>query len=724
MSEETPIQKTLNDILQTQSFDRLTSFVEAESWNVMNQDEKKLLAKLFVMAAERELKQPTSLDPIAAAKKSFTTALNLAPNDPIIWYRRGLAFSLQDIPSLLEEGSLCFEKAISLKETFFDAWYAWGNVLVRRGVVLNEPSFFSQAEEKFKKAESLLEHVDEQNEFYWHYGLAYFMIGRHSGEAIDLHQAVRCYRKARDLGLARLDFYNDFANALVELSLLINCQELLFEAIELYLHSLDTNDPSQDSAREIAVRYCNLGACYQYLFEFHHEETFFKQAQECFANATKHNANFGNAWAFWGYLLLYAAKLWQDVTFLESCLDKFSRLADFCEDKPMLLARMSEAFSIYGSHHEDLKYLTDADEIAKAAIEAGSDVPYTWSSAALANLEMGRYFGDDKYFQTAIEHSEKALAINPKIGMSAHILAVAKFSLGETRGELDLMQEAVNAFLHASKSEVGRFGYLWNDWGIALLNLADITHEKRYVQEAIEKFEQGLLLHEHVNPAWLVNYGSALDYWGDLTDDESYYEKAIEVLNHALSLDTTNTQARYHLGLALCHLGELTSDLATLQKAIIELQQVLQEDVEDDTAWNDLGMAFLHVAEMTKDPSGHESSQEVQTSLLQLGEQHFLQALSLGNQHVYYNLACVSALLGKEQETLFYLEKGAACQLLPPLAEIIEDEWLDSIKDVPSFQEFLNRLAKQDDVSQDDFSHDDYNEDDFSQDDFRHDDLN
>jgi len=48
----------------------------------------------------------------------------------------------------------------------------------------------------------------------------------------------------------------------------------------------------------MAVRYCNLGACYQYLFEVHHEETFFKQAEECFLEATTLQPDFGNAWAF------------------------------------------------------------------------------------------------------------------------------------------------------------------------------------------------------------------------------------------------------------------------------------------------------------------------------------------------------------------------------------------------------------------------------------------
>lgn len=685
MNEETPIQKTLSSILQTQSFDQLSHFSDVETWKGMNHDEKSLLAKLFVLAAENELKQPKSPDPIASAKKSFSMASILAPQDPYIWYRRGLAFATQEAQNLLEEASLCFEKTISLKEPFFDAWYAWGNVLVRRGVLLNEPNFFIQAEEKFKNAEFYLDNPELHTEFYWHYGMVYFMTARHSGEAIDLHQAVTLYRNAKELGLSRLDFYNDFANALVELSLLINCHDLLYEAIELYLHSLDTEDPTKEPAKELAVRYCNLGACYQYLFEYHHEETFFKQAQDCFVQATKLNANFGNAWAFWGFLLLYAAKLWQDVNFLESCLDKFSRLAEFCEDKPLLLARMSEAFSIYGSHQEDLKYLNDAEEIAHAAIEAGPEVPYAWAALALAKLELGRYFGDNKYFETAIENAEKGLAINPKVGMSAHILAVSKFSLGESLGDVEYMQEACNAFLVASKSEVGRFGYLWNDWGIAFLNLADITHEQRYVQEAIDKFEQGILLHDHVNPSWLVNYGSALDYWGDLTDEESCYEKAIEVLTHALHIDPTSLQARYHLGLALCHQGELASDLSILQRAIGELQKVVQEDVEDEIAWGDLGMAYLHVAELTSEPN----SADIQRSLYELAEQHFIQALSLGNQHVYYNLVCVYSLLGKTQEAMHYFEKAYLAHLLPPLSDILEDDWLDNLREFPPFQQFI-----------------------------------
>ncbi len=692
MSEDTPIAKTLKEILHTQSFDKLSSFTDQEGWGTLTCDERTLLAKLFVMAAENDLKRATSEELIGSAKKLFYLASTLAPEDAQIWYKRGLSFATQEQAELLEESSLCLEKTTLLDPTFFDGWYAWANVLIRRGITARDPLFFTQAEEKFKTAQGLLSEPEKHIEFYWHYGLCYFMIGRYSGEAGDTHQAISFYRKAKEQGLTRPHFYNDFANALVELSLLINSQDLMYEAIELYLYSLDSKETQDDNSRDVAVRNCNLGACYQYLFEVHHEETYFKQAQECFQEATKLQPDFGNAWAFWGYLLLYAAKLWQDVHLLEGCLEKLSNLSNFADDKPLVLSRMSEAFSLYGGNEEDLKFLTDAQEIAEAATLEGPNDPYPWAALALANLELGRYFSEAMYYHLAVENAERAIALNQKIGMSWHVLAVAKFSLGEFEEDMDLLQkllfESSAAFGLAAKTDVGRFGYMWNDWGIALLNLADVSHERKYVLEAIEKFEQGILLHEQVNPIWLINYASALDFWGDISDDESYYEKAIEVLEHGLSLDASNTLARYHLGLTLCHLGELAGDIAHLHRGIGELQVVLQEDREDDAAWADIGMAYMHVADLTQETQ----DPEVKNSLYNLAEQHFLQAVSLGNQQIYYSLACLYSLQENGPEAHHFLVKAYEAETLPPLSEVLQDRWLDYLRSTPNFQQFLQNV--------------------------------
>jgi tetratricopeptide (TPR) repeat protein len=685
MSDDTPIVKTLKEILHNQSYEQLGLFTDQEVWPTLNDDERILLARLFTMAAESDLSRSSSPESIQSAKKSFDHAAQLAPEDANIWYRRGLSLASLEPPTLLEECTVCLEKASLLDPTRFEIWHLMANVFVRRGMVSKDPAFFTQAEEIFKKAESLRIEPQKNPQFYWHFGIAYFMMGRHSGEAGDTHKAISCYRKAKEEGLRLEVFYNDFANALVELSLLINSNELMFEAIELYLYSLDNAENAADSPRDIAVRYCNLGACYQYLFEIHHEETYFKQAEECYIQSTKILPNFSNAVAFWGYLLLYAAKLWQDVSYLEECIEKLSNLTDYADDKPLVLARMSEAFSLYGANEEELKFLTNAQELAESATIEGSDCPFAWASLALANLELGRYFADPGYFRVAVDAAEKAISLNDKIGMSWHVLAVAKFALGEYENNLQLMQEASVGFSIASKTDVGRFGYMWNDWGISLLCLGDITREKKYIQESIEKFEQAILLHEHVNPVWLVNYGSSLDFWGEIADDEECYEKSVEVLEHALTLDPENIHAKYHLGLALCHLGELTGELTHLHRGIEVLQGLLQEDREDDSAWADLAMAYMHVAEQTQDA-------ELKRSLLHIAEQNFMQAVSLGNQHVFYSIACLHSLLENAPAAYQFLQKAHENDSLPPLNDIMEDRWLDFMRSLPDFTQFLRKL--------------------------------
>jgi tetratricopeptide (TPR) repeat protein len=398
--------------------------------------------------------------------------------------------------------------------------------------------------------------------------------------------------------------------------------------------------------------------------------------------ATKLQQDFGNAWAFWGYMLLYAAKLWQDVSFLEGCIEKLKLIRDFAKDKPLVLARMAEAYSLFGGNEEDLKFLTEAQEIAERATIEGQEVPYTWASLALANLELGRYFSEEGYYILAKENAERALSINDKIGISWHVLAVATFSLGEFDSNLQMMHEATHAFEQASKTDVGRFGYMWNDWGIALLNLADVTRDKKLVQDAIEKFEQAILLHEQVNPIWLINYGSALDFWGDISDEDGCYERAIEVLQHALELDPTNLHARYHLGLALCHQGELTSDLGFLQRGIEELQILIREDMEDEIAWADLGMAYMNVADLTQEL-------RVKKQLYELAEQHFLQAIALGSELVYYNLACLYSLQENGPESFHFFVKASESHTLPPMAEVLEDRWLEYLRSTPNFKQYL-----------------------------------
>jgi hypothetical protein len=70
-----------------------------------------------------------------------------------------------------------------------------------------------------------------------------------------------------------------------------------------------------------------------------------------------------------------------------------------------------------------------------------------------------------------------------------------------------------------------------------------------------------------------------------------------------------------------------------------------------------------------------------------------LTAAKLGNEQALYPLACLHSILGHYETSLMLLEKARVAKSLPPLEELLDDEWLDGLRHTPEFQEFLSILA-------------------------------
>ncbi len=701
MTEETPLQKTLKEIMQTRNFDQLHPYSDSQLWVSMSLDERQALSELFLQAAEAEIKHQKSEEPLReetllVAKKMFHTAVALTPSNPYIWYRRGCAYMGNDEPTFLEEASLCFEQAVTSDPGYFDAWYAWGSVLMHRASLSGELDYINQAKEKFLQAEAQMPaSCDSKAQFFWHFGLVWFTIARTSGEAGDFHTAHQLLRKAFNFGLSRRDFFHDFGNILVALAMLINSQDMLIEAAQWYERSVDIQDNKWESDHEIATRYCNLGSCYKLIFEKSHDTSHYERAKNSYSTALHYRDSLFSAFLFSGILELFAAKLWQNVEHLESSVDmlKQASLQKGFEEHPLLLARWSEAQSLLGYHEESLEQLSKAQDLAKRVLELAPQKAESWFAIALVCYQFGRYFSDHAYFLQACEYAQKGLSQHPEDGQLWHILAVAKFSISETtpdtNTDLSLLEESLLCFHHAAKSDLCQMGCFWNDWGIVLLNIAELTQDPKLLQEALDKFEQAILRQEHTNLEWLVHYASGLDLLGDLTDDEESYERAAQILTHVVTNDPENLTATYQLALVWSHLAELASDLGAYQKAIAYLQKVVEEDPEDEDAWGDLGLAYIHVAELSADPN----EAPVRKSLYELAEHHFLRALSLGNQFVYYHMACLYALQANFPDAVSFLEKALDNKLLPPLEDLMEDEWLEPLIHTSHFQHFKKRFA-------------------------------
>jgi hypothetical protein len=73
-------------------------------------------------------------------------------------------------------------------------------------------------------------------------------------------------------------------------------------------------------------------------------------------------------------------------------------------------------------------------------------------------------------------------------------------------------------------------------------------------------------------------------------------------------------------------------------------------------------------------------------------EQKIVRAGQLGNAAAHYQLACLYSILGRVDEAMLLIRQALAARALPPLEEILEDEWLETLRQTPPFAQFVAEL--------------------------------
>lgn len=682
------IQKKFEDILANKDFDQLSSYTEPSSWKPMTQDERELLAILFVKQGEQQLIHSDS-----SAAESFKLASQIAPRSPAIFFYQALAYTSHDplrqnIRCLTSAGK-ALEKAIQLDPSFIHAWHGWGDVLADIGAFYNDTSIFYQANEKFAEAERLSQHDRSQRPetLFWDWGRCCYKLGNLSGEAVDYFQALEKFRAATSQGMAFGEFYNDFGNLLVAIALLHGREDLFFEAAEQYQKAAD-HFPGQ---YKILL---NLACTYRHLHERFGSEDIFFTADECFERASDMNRDDFDLWLAWGELYANAGKKGHDMVRLQASFAKFET-ANACEpDNPFVMSRWGEALMLAASYEESYELLREAEAKIAAALRGLPNSPAIWHVYGTCLIEFGYYFDSAEYYQQAVEKFMHALTLEDASPLIYHGLALAYFALGEQMSDIAMIEKSIQNYSHLAEFEDQLIPSFWNDWGVALMKLGELTDEKKHVEAAAEKFERAINSKsdeahgENVELEWLYNYGCAMDFLGDFHEDATFYERAIHVLTHVLQIDPTYSHARYNLALALSHLGEINSDIDCFQKSLEHFEVLLQQDSEDEMAWNDWGVTLLNLAVLTHDAFNPTLSQKS----YEQAEGKFLHAIALGHAYSFYNLACLYALINNTTAAMHYIERAGLSNALPSLDDLIHDEWLDNLRNLPAFRNFISQL--------------------------------
>ncbi len=654
-------------------------FEREDPWKEVPLSDRKVLADLLFQRAKKliftEEKQAIRL---------FEVCKTVDPESPEAAFRQSL-FLFDHALHVSGDRYLSLaldyvEKAIASDDSFFDAWYLSGDIFVHLGLFHKDAHYFSQAQERYEKAQTLFRgKTSFLKKLLWDWGLCWYFLGKHSGEAVDIKKAIEKFRQAENLHLTDASFYRDVGNAWAEMGILIKNSLLLEKATDYYQKAVRLHPQYFEG-------WLSLAHTFQYLYRQSKEEKYLTRAHSSYVRASDLKGDHLDLWLNWGNLFLTSGRIKEDIKHLRMSTVKFSRALEIHPDHPDVMSRWGEALIILGNCSGDLAPLKQAEKKILAASEIlprSPDIRYRYGFCLYA---LGQYFSDRDYYVRAIENFEKALTLDGDHFFALNGMGLALYALGDRDGNEKMLRDADAYFRSASEIEKDH-PELWNNWGMTGMRLAEISELREDLEDAVQKFERALACYPSGNPSvqLLYNYGCALDFLGGFTDDPEHFEKSIRVLRTVLKTDPNYVPVHYNLALVYTHLAEISSEVDHYVKAIEEFRHAVEHDPEDEVIWNAWGMTFMHLAQLIREPM----KQDFYEKLMAESEMKLRQAVSLGNPEAFYNLCCYHSLAGNFPEAMHYLHLAERKGALPGAEQLMYDDRIESLRHFPEFRDFL-----------------------------------
>lgn len=587
------------------------------------------------------------------------------------------------LKSLLDDCK-AYEKVIKKNPNQSEARISLATTLFQLGLFHGDPDYFKKAAKKFEEAANVIPAEEMTANFYWHWALALLFQGKHTRDSKDFQAALAHFQTARSKGLDDAAFWNDYGNALVDLSCADGQKEMLYDAAQLYQKATDID-------KNYFPAWMNRACCYQELYQVSGAKPFFQIADEGFAKAAELSKEDISLWIKWGQLYIYSGRITFDINLLKAGIKKFEEGDQYEKNCAILLENWAEGLITLGSVSEDLDILKKGREKILEALELAPDSANAQYIYGKALSEWGRYFEDGKHYLEAVAVFEKGLERHEEEWRLIYGKALALIQLGTLAEDVNYLKDGIACLEQVAALEEGQ-PQLYNEWGAALLYLAESTGSHHYLMDALTKFEYAITMQggdqdlTSIDPVLLFNYSCALDFMGEFTDDPFFHERAIQLFNQLVALDPDFEELRYHFGLAWSHLGELTANKDAFYQAIEQFQRAVTINPEEERAWNDWGLALTHLALLDQEIESEEFLSEAAAL--------FAQSLLLGGLQAAYNLACLYSLTGQTEMSLSFLERAAGQGALPSLEEIEEDEWLNNIRETDRFKQLVKTLRE------------------------------
>lgn len=556
-----------------------------------------------------------------------------------------------------------FEQATKIKPDYFEAWDSWGKAL-------ESLQQYALAKEKYAKS-------SPGPELHWNVGRMAYLIAQESGEVSDAKEAVNALEKAENNELPG-EYWLDRGKAYLFLSEQVRDGRLIIKSINAFKRGVSLLLGS-------AKGWKYLAQAMQRHYLQTHEEDHFVQASECFSAALHLHPSDGELWLQWAEFLLDGGRKVRDEKRLHLCMEKCRQAQIYLPKHPRVLAIWAQALALVGEITQRADLLKEAEEKMEAAIELDENDPWLFYAFGMCYISFAHYFEDTDYFFQAIEKLQWSLSLDRTLHASWHAMAKCYNAFHE---EIESLQKAVRFYAKA-EALFPCTSYLV-DYAVALTQLGELKNEPSLFEEAIRRFEWALVeqknaLYAHTD--WLFYYAVSLDLYANYHDEEGYYLKAIEMLSHVVMVEPDFPHLHQRIGLVLAHLSDLRETSDNFYRALHHFRLAHKADPENDFVILDWGVCLLSLSRYLYDTEEKEM-------ILREAQIKLNLAASLGNVQAFYHLACFHTLFQQYETALYFLEKANRAKSLPPMEEILEDEWLDGLRSTPLFQNFLTQLEK------------------------------
>jgi tetratricopeptide (TPR) repeat protein len=648
-------------------------------------DERHQMASYFLTQGERML-----LKGDITGLNLFDHAAELDGCNPELFYRQGLALFEYSSEEGREKALLLagkkFKTAAALCPDYFEAWQVWGMTLSLLGNTYHEHHYYLEAEEKLEKAIALSENQssDLLAELYWDYGVVWTRIGEHSGEAVDLQKALEAFQKAtQNHEMLSPEFWNDHGIACMQMASLISDIRLNVKAVGCFKHAISLSISSYEG-------WIYLAAALETLYLQTHDEDHFTQANECYSAAVHLRPNDTDLWIKWAAFLCESGRRTSDLKRLRSSIEKCQRAYALDQTLPRISAIWAEALALIGELMERIDFINEAQNKMSEALDLADEEKdaHIWYSYGMCLNAFARYFEDPDYYYQAIEKFQYGLSIDRTSHFLWYAIAKAYSTAGILTGDAADLEKAIRFYSKALDLKTCITYTV--EHAIALTLFGEMKEDPKALEEAVSKFEYVLSAQKnalYIYPEWFFHYAKALDLLGESHEEESYYLKAIELLSHILMIDPDFAGVHHQMGLTYTHLADLTAEVEHFYRATHHFRLAHKREDENDTVILDWGICLISLAQHVHDLGEAEL-------LFRDAEYKLNEAAKLGNMEALYSLACLHSLKGHYEVAMRFVEKCHAAEALPPLNELLEDEWLDGLRSTLLFQEFLGFLEK------------------------------